>query len=90
MKFLKHFGKTDDGRIIVYDKYTFDSLFSLLLNENYSHEDALSFIVTECDLNAIVFQECIHNKAYLKLEAKEIEYADAGRKSALHEIALSF
>jgi hypothetical protein len=90
MEFLDYFGKNKEGMIIVYDVYTFNSLFSLLLNESYAHQNAMDFIIANCDLNAYVFQECIHNNAYLKLESQLIDFTDAGRKSALHAIALSF
>ena len=90
MNFLNHFGKSTHGKIIVYDTYTFNNLFSLLLHERTNHDDTLSFIMANCDLNAYVFQECIHNKAYLKLYSKNVNYQEAGRRSKLHEVALSF
>ncbi len=90
MTFLYYFGKSKNKKIIVYDIYTFNNLFSLLLHEQHSHEDALNFIMTNCDLNAYVFQGCIHNKSYLKLTPKNINYEEAGRRSKLHELALSF
>lgn len=90
MKFLNHFGKTKEGRIIVFDIYTFNNLFTLLLNRKFSYEDALIFIFAKCDLNAYVFQECIHNDAYLDLTSREIDFKEAGRRSVLHQLALSF
>ena len=90
MKFLNYFGKSKNENIIVYDIYTFNNLFSLLLHEGNNYEDALNFIIANCDLNAYVFQKCIHNKAYLKLSPKNINYEQAGRRSKLHEVALSF
>ena len=89
MNFLDNFGKSKD-KIIVYDIYTFNNFFSLLLFEGNNYEDALSFIIGNCDLNAYVFQECIHNKAYLKLYPKNINDKEAGRRSKLQEVALSF
>ena len=90
MEFINHFGKTKEGKIIIFDVFTFNSFFSLLLNEGFDHEDALMFILAEGELNAIVFQKCIHNKAYLKLKAKELDFQVAGRRSVLHQTALSF
>lgn len=90
MKFLIHFGKTKKGKIIVFDIFTFNNLFSLLLNEKFNHKEALDFILAKCELNAYVFQQCIHNSAYLKLEPTQINYQDAARRSILHQIALSF
>ena len=90
MKFLIHFGKTKNGKIIVFDIFTFNNLFSLLLNEKLKHEEALSFILAESELNAYVYQECIHNNAYLNLTPANINYYEAGRRSILHQIAFSF
>lgn len=89
MKFLNYFGKLKNGKIIVYDIYTFNNLFSLLLNKDFTHEDAIDYIFAKCELNAYVFQECIHNWAYLKLKSKKLNPQEAGRKSKLIEIILS-
>ncbi len=90
MNFLSHFGKTADEKIIVYDIFTFSNLFSLLLYDGLSHDEALSSILANFDLNGYVFQECIHNSAYLNLTAKQIDFTEAGRRSMLHQMALSF
>ena len=90
MEFLEHFGKTIEGRVIVFDIYSFNSLFSLLLAEEFSHDDALSFVLAECDLNAYVFQHCIQNEQYLKIQSAIIDFREAGRRSILHQLALSY
>ena len=90
MEFLIDFGKTKEGKIIVFDVFTFDSLFTILLNKNFSYKDALNFILAECELNAYVFQECIHNNAYLNIIPRKIDIKEAGRRSTLNEVALSF
>ena len=64
MEFLNHFGKSREQKIIVFDVFTFNNLFTLLLNEKFNHNSALNFILSESELNAYVFQECIHNDAY--------------------------
>lgn len=69
--FLKKFPKDDDGLYIVYELYTFDNLFRLLLKNGLDHEEALWFILSRCSLSALVFQERIHNKRYKRLSADE-------------------
>ncbi|HLD27834.1 MAG TPA: hypothetical protein VJB39_03210 [Patescibacteria group bacterium] len=71
MKFLKYFPKNSEGLYIVYELYSFDNFFRLLLKHGFDHENALYFIFTNCVLSAVVFQERIHNKAYLKLRGKD-------------------
>jgi len=61
---------------IVYELYTFDNLFRLLLKNGLDHEEALNFILCNCSLSALVFQERIHNKRYKKLLAKDALAAD--------------
>ena len=90
MEFLNHFGKTKEGKIIVFDVFTFNSFFTILLNEKFSHEDALNFILAQCELNAYVFQECIHNNTYLDIYSRKIDFKEAGRRSVLHQVGLSF
>ncbi len=90
MDFIEYFGKTRRGKIIVFDIFTFNNLFSLLLNEGLSHDDIIRFVISECELNGYVFQECIHNKAFLKLKPKFIPFEEAGRRSLLHQLALSY
>lgn len=68
---LIEFLKDKSGMYIVYELYTFDNLFRLLLKNNFDHEEALDFVLFNCSLSALVFQERIHNKAYEKLSAKD-------------------
>lgn len=70
MLFLKKFPKDSAGLYIVYENYTFDNLFRLLLKSGMCAEDALSFVLANCSLSAVVFQDRIHNKQYRKLLAK--------------------
>ena len=71
LDFLKDFPKECNGLYIVYELYTFDNLFRLLLKSNFDHEEALYFILANCSLSAYVFQERIHNMKYEKLSAKD-------------------
>ncbi len=69
--FLKKIPKEPSGLFIVYDLFTFDNFFRLLLKTGLDHEEALNFILTRSSLSALVFQERIHNNKYKRLSAKE-------------------
>ncbi|RLB04693.1 MAG: hypothetical protein DRG83_04265 [Deltaproteobacteria bacterium] len=56
-----------DGLYEIYDRFSFDELFKSLLREGLDYEDALNFILCNCALSALVFQERIYNKFYLNL-----------------------
>ena len=62
LKFLRKFPKDHNDLYIVYELYTFDNLFRLLLKSGFDHEEALLFILGHASLSAYVFQERIHNK----------------------------
>jgi len=76
LNFLKKFPKDHNGLYIVYELYTFDNLFRLLLKSNFDHEEALRFILCNCSLSALIFQERIHNMGYEQLSAKYALRAD--------------
>ena len=76
LNFLREFPKDRNGLYIVYELYTFDNLFRLLLKNGFEHEDAMYFILANCSLSALVFQERIHNKGYKKLSAKDAQPAE--------------
>ena len=76
LDFLKEFTKDRNGLYIVYDRFTFDNLFRLLLKSHFDHEEALFFILANCSLSALVFRERIHNKVYKKLSADDPSSAD--------------
>jgi hypothetical protein len=65
--FLEKIPKTPSGFFIVYELFTFDNFFRLLLKDGLNHEDALSFILSTSSLSALVFQERIHNEKYKNL-----------------------
>lgn len=68
---LKNFKKNSDGLYKIYDRFSFDSLFRLLLTKGFEYEEALDFILCNCSLSALVFQERIYNKYYLNLSTEE-------------------
>ena len=72
LDFLKEFLKDKDDLYIVYDRFTFDNLFHLLLANGLDHEEALSFILCNCTLSALVFQERIYNKKYKQLSPENV------------------
>ena len=67
----ENFPKDHNGMYLVYELYTFDNLFRLLLENGFDHEEALSFVLYNCSLSAHVFQEGIHNKRYKELSARD-------------------
>lgn len=69
--FLEKFPKDYNGLYIVYELYTFDNLFRLVLKNGFDHQESLHFILGNCSLSALVFQERIHNMRYRELLAKD-------------------
>lgn len=88
LEFLKSFPQDANGMYIVYDLYTFDNLFRLLLQEGFDHEDALYFVLGNCSLSALVFQDRLHNRRYLKLFGDEAKSPDLGASKAqfIHDL----
>ena len=82
LDFLKEFPKDNNNMYIVYDRFTFDNLFRLLLKADFDHEDALMFMLANCSMSALVFQERLHNKKYRKLSAKDALPADEAARRA--------
>lgn len=82
---LKTFPKESDGMYIVYDLFTFDNFFRLLLKEGLDHDEALDFAVFNFSMSVLVWQERIHNKRYLRrLSAEQaIHPLEASRKARL-------
>jgi len=67
---LENLKKNSEGLYEVYDRFSFDNLFRLLLNSGFEDEDALNFILCNCSLSALIFQERIYNKYYLNLSTE--------------------
>jgi len=63
---LKNFKKNTEGLYEIHDRFSFDNLFRFLLNNSFEDDEALNSILCNCSLSAIVFQERIYNKYYLR------------------------
>lgn len=84
MEFLKYFPKDKDNMHMIFELFSFDNFFRLLLKEGYDYEDALLLVLANCSLSAVVFQERLHNKKYLKLHAEDaLSPREAARRSRL-------
>ena len=87
---LKYFPRDQNDLFIVFELYTFDNMFRLLLKEGFDHEEAMNFMLAECSFSALVFQERIHNKKYRRLRAKgALSPEDAALKARLISDILS-
>ena len=64
---LENFEKNGEGLYKIYDRCSFDEIFRLFLGEDFEYKDILDFILCNCSLSALVFQERIHNKRYLDI-----------------------
>src|SRR4030042_6568900 len=82
LDFLKEFPKDNNDMFIVYECFTFDNLFRLLLADGFDHEDALFFMLAHCSISAYVFQERLHNKKYRKLSAEDAMPPDEAARRA--------
>jgi hypothetical protein len=49
---LENFKKNSEGLYKIYDKFSFDNLFRLLLNSSFEDDEALNFILCNCALSA--------------------------------------
>ena len=58
--------------IEIYDRFSFDKIFRILLIEGFDFDEALNFILNNCKLSAIVYQERIENLYYQKISVDEI------------------
>ena len=67
----ENFKKNSDGLYEIYDRFSFDNIFRLLLNDDFEYEEALSFILCNCSLSTLVFQERIYNKYYSNISTEE-------------------
>lgn len=67
----ENFKKNSEGLYKIYDRFSFDNFFRLILSKGFDHEEALEFILCNCALSALVFQERIYNKYYLDISTEE-------------------
>lgn len=68
---LENFKKNREGLYEIYDRFSFDKLFRLLLDNDFEREEALDFILCNCSLSALIFQERIYNEYYLNISPEE-------------------
>jgi len=61
----------NDNLIELFDRFSFDNFFRMLLEEEYETEDALEYILYNCALSALVFQERIDNEYYKQISLDE-------------------
>jgi len=66
------FAQDKNGLLIVYELFTFDNLFRLILADGYSHDEVLDFMIANCSFSALVFQERIHDNKYEDLSIKDL------------------
>ena len=57
----------EDKLIKVYDRFSFDNLFRHLLTEGLDAEESIIFIMNNCKMSALVFQERIENEYYKQI-----------------------
>lgn len=70
-KILKQqFVQNNEGLFIIHNKFAFWEFFKILRKYNYEAEMALNFIFANCSLSALVFEECIFNGRYKKLNLR--------------------
>ena len=55
----------------VFDRFTFDGFFRRLLKDGCDHEEAKDFILYNCALSTLVFQERIYNEYYLDINVND-------------------
>lgn len=83
-KFLKEFPKDNEGNHIVYELFTFDNLFRLFLKSGLTHQEVVERLIATCSFSALVFQERIFNKNYMRLKAKDaLSPEEASQKAKL-------
>jgi hypothetical protein len=84
MKLLKYFPKEKNGLYIMYEIFSFDNFFRLLLKSGLNHEEALNFVFANCSLSALVWQERIYNRKYKLLSGNDaIDPREAARRAIM-------
>lgn len=88
LEFLKVFPRDGAGMMRVWELFSFDNLFRLLLKAGMDHEEAMTFMLAECDFSAVPWQERIHNKRYRRLRAEDAlpPESAARRMQLLHDM----
>ena len=75
-EFLKEFPQNREGLYIVYELFTFDNLFRLILNAGFTHDETMDFMISNCSFSALMFQERIHNEKFYSLNVVDVLSAD--------------
>jgi len=57
----------DEDLIEIYDRFSFDYLFRLLLVEGFDAEESITFILNNCRISTLVYQERIENEYYKQI-----------------------
>jgi hypothetical protein len=57
--------------IWINDRFSFDKVFKVLLQNGFSHEETKDFIMNNYLLSALVFQERIENLFYMNISCIE-------------------
>jgi hypothetical protein len=71
LDFLCKFPRNEKDRYMLYDSFTFDNFFRLLLKAGFDHENSFHFMIAHCSLSAVVFQERILNEEYRNLSSND-------------------
>ena len=71
LDFLTKFPNAPNGLYDVYELYSFDNFFRLLLKDGLTLEEALYFMMANCNFSGLVFQERIHNRRYRTLSSRD-------------------
>lgn len=71
MNFLRFIPKERNGLFIIYELFSFDNFFRLLLRNGFEQDEAFSFVLANCSMSALVWQERIHNRKYRLLSGDD-------------------
>lgn len=83
-EFLKEFPQNREGLYIVYELFTFDNLFRLILDAGFNHDETMNFMISNCSFSALIFQERIHNNKFYLLNVIDVlSPAEASLKAKL-------
>ncbi|MGD1007725.1 MAG: hypothetical protein ABR980_10900 [Ignavibacteriaceae bacterium] len=55
----------------IFDRFKFDHFFKILLKNGFDNDEALNFILNNCKLSTLVYQERIENEFYKRMSAND-------------------
>ena len=67
---LSKFDRNSEGMYKLYDRFSFDEFFRWLLINDFEHSEALDFMLCNCSLSTLVYQERIENEYYLNISTE--------------------